>query len=136
MGKHYALSDLHGCHDFLQAIQNYITDKDCVYFLGDVADRGSQGWECIKTILKDDRFYYLCGNHEDMLRKAMIEYYDDDLDTSSIDLLFYNGGGKHDCLSRAISSYDVSVAFNLRSGIVCSLQVILEAWVASCVFTL
>lgn len=94
MGKHYALSDLHGCYDFLAAIKNYITDDDCVFFLGDAADRGSQGWDCIKSILKDDRFYYLCGNHEDMLRKAMIEYFDDDLDMPASDLLFYNGGGR------------------------------------------
>lgn len=93
MGKHYALSDLHGCYDYLSAIKNYITNDDCVFFLGDAADRGSQGWDCIKSILKDDRFYYLCGNHEDMLRKAMIEYYDDNLDMPASDLLFYNGGG-------------------------------------------
>lgn len=94
MGKHYALSDLHGCYDFYIAIKNYIGDDDTVFFLGDAADRGSQGWDCITGIRNNENFYYLCGNHEDMLRKAMIEYYDRDSERldSSLDLLMYNGG--------------------------------------------
>lgn len=94
MGKHYALSDLHGCYDYLSAIKNYINEDDFVFFLGDAADRGSQGWDCIKSIRYNPNFIYLCGNHEDMLRKAMIEYFDQDSDLTNIatDLLIYNGG--------------------------------------------
>ena len=94
MGKHYALSDLHGCYDYLSAIKNYINEDDFVFFLGDAADRGPQGWDCIKSIRYNENFKYLCGNHEDMLRKAMIEYYDKDSERldSPLDLLMYNGG--------------------------------------------
>lgn len=94
MGKHYALSDLHGCYDYLSEIKSHITREDTVFFLGDAADRGSQGWDCIKSIRYNPNFIYLCGNHEDMLRKAMIEYFDrdSDLTNASTDLLMYNGG--------------------------------------------
>jgi hypothetical protein len=94
MGKHYALSDLHGCYDFYIAIKNYIGEDDIVFFLGDAADRGPQGWDCITGIRNNENFFCLCGNHEDMLRKAMIEYYDKDSERldSPLDLLMYNGG--------------------------------------------
>lgn len=95
MGKHYALSDLHGCYDYLSAIKNYINEDDCVFFLGDAADRGDAGWDCIKSIRYNPCFYYICGNHEDMLRKATIEYYDDDISMiSALDLYFQNGGAR------------------------------------------
>ena len=49
----------------------YINPEDKVYFLGDAADRGPSGWECIKYILNDERFVYIKGNHEDLLCKAI-----------------------------------------------------------------
>lgn len=67
----YAISDLHGCLKFYDAIKNFIQPEDTVYVLGDCGDRGPQPWETIKAIYNDPQFIYIKGNHEDMLVKAM-----------------------------------------------------------------
>ena len=67
----YAWADLHGRFDLLVEGLQYIKPEDEVYFLGDAADRGPDGWECIKYILADKRFNYIKGNHEDLLLKAI-----------------------------------------------------------------
>lgn len=70
----YACTDLHGRKDLLDKILEFLQPDDKVYFLGDAADRGKDGWEMIKIILNDNRFVYLKGNHEDMLVNAAKEY--------------------------------------------------------------
>lgn len=76
MGRTYAVSDLHGRKDLLEAILNYIQPEDHIIFLGDAADRASAGWGMIKAIAKNPQFTYLKGNHEDMLYHALLEYFD------------------------------------------------------------
>lgn len=93
MGRHFALSDIHGNLELLREIQNELDEDDCVIFLGDAADRGVDGWNCLKEIYNDDRFIYLRGNHEEMLRKAIEENYCScDNRLSEYHLLRQNGG--------------------------------------------
>ena len=92
MGRVLACSDLHGRKDLLDKILAFLNEDDTVYFLGDAADRGPQGWECIKTILNDNRFIYLLGNHEDMLIDAAYGYYKFNTYNSAYSLLRSNGG--------------------------------------------
>lgn len=95
----YAWADLHGRFDILMEGLQYINPEDKVYFLGDAADRGPAGWECIKYILNDERFIYLKGNHEDLLIRAIgritPKTFDEDSFhwNSDIELWYWNGGG-------------------------------------------
>lgn len=92
----YACADLHGRYDLYEKIKNYINPEDTVYFLGDAADRGPDGWKLIKAIFKDPQFVYLKGNHEDMLVHAMLEYIKSNYEITGekfLDLA-QNGGGE------------------------------------------
>ncbi len=89
----YAITDLHGNYEIWKQIKNFLKPEDTLYVLGDCADRGAHGWEIIKDCLTNEQVVYLRGNHEDMLQKAMEEYYEDNFsfyDYTS--LLLYNGG--------------------------------------------
>jgi calcineurin-like phosphoesterase family protein len=91
----YACSDLHGQRALFDEIKKMLNPEDTVYFLGDAADRGDDGWEMIKEIYKDSRFIYLKGNHEDMLVNAAKDYYYKDITCGyNFNLLCYNGGLK------------------------------------------
>ena len=64
MGKVYALSDIHGFYSIYEQVKEFLEPDDHVLFLGDAADRGPQGWKCIKAILDDPQFTYIIGNHD------------------------------------------------------------------------
>ena len=95
----FAWADLHGRLDIFKKGLKHLNPEDKIYFLGDAADRGPDGWEIIKMILNDDRFVYIKGNHEDLLVKAIKslgikEAFDPDAINwnKNMDLWFYNGG--------------------------------------------
>ena len=94
----YAWADLHGRFDLLMEGLQYINPEDKVYFLGDAADRGPDGWECIKYILNDERFIYIKGNHEKFLINVFGHATPDDFEIDAffwdnkLDLWFWNGG--------------------------------------------
>lgn len=89
----YACSDIHGNIALFNKILEFLKPDDTVYFLGDAADRGKDGWGIIKNIYNDSRFVYLKGNHEDMLVKAMREFVEEEGHSrSALNLLKYNGG--------------------------------------------
>ena len=67
----YASADWHGCYWIWEKIKEILKPDDTLYFLGDAADRGSDGWQIIKELLNDSRIIYLKGNHEDLLIKAI-----------------------------------------------------------------
>ena len=50
MGKHYAISDIHGMYNIYEQVCSMLQSKDVVYFLGDAGDRGYAGFKCIKAI--------------------------------------------------------------------------------------
>ena len=88
----YALSDLHGNKELFKKVKSFLNEKDTVFFLGDAADRGPDGWELIKTIYEDSQFIYAKGNHEDMLVNSIKEFCEMNSKSGDCDLLFYNGG--------------------------------------------
>lgn len=92
----YALSDLHGYYNLYQQVKEFLKPDDKVYFLGDAADRGPDGWKLIKAIYSDPQFEYLMGNHEHMLIHAMREYVYGEVSNSYPDggmiICAYNGG--------------------------------------------
>ena len=67
----YCASDWHGCYWVWEKVKEILEPTDTLYFLGDAADRGSNGWQIIKELLIDPRVIYLKGNHEDLLVKGM-----------------------------------------------------------------
>lgn len=83
----YVCSDLHGCYDLYQVINNMIKPDDTVIFIGDAGDRGPEPWKTIEAIYENPQWTYLKGNHEDMLVKAL-------RNPNNYDLLEYNGGAE------------------------------------------
>lgn len=94
MGNTYAWSDIHGNKKLFDKVMNYLKPDDKVYFLGDAVDRGEGGWSILCSLLRDKRFTYLKGNHEDMMFKAY-KTLDKELNyrnSHELALWFYNGG--------------------------------------------
>ena len=93
MGKVYAASDLHGVYPIFEQIKNFLQSDDKCYVLGDCADRASEGWRIIKEVIKDERFIYIRGNHEQMLIDAANQYNRyGDYYSDEYHLLVSNGG--------------------------------------------
>ncbi len=67
----FACADLHGCKWAWDAIKDFLKPEDKLYFLGDAADRGPDGWVIMKELLADPRVTYIKGNHEDLMIKAV-----------------------------------------------------------------
>lgn len=77
MKQVFACSDLHGSLKFFNIIKSKMTYGDVLYVIGDVADRGKNGYAMMKEILSHPETYvYLKGNHEDLFVKAAREIND------------------------------------------------------------
>lgn len=77
MKQVFACSDLHGSLKFFNIIKSKMTYGDVLYVIGDVADRGKNGYAMMKEILSQPETYiYLKGNHEDLFVKAAREVRD------------------------------------------------------------
>ena len=68
LGKHYAISDIHGMYgSYVEAIKR-LNCNDTLYILGDVIDRGHGGFDIIQDIMKrqekNPKIILLLGNHE------------------------------------------------------------------------
>ena len=63
----YAVSDIHGQYQQWQQLKEYLKEEDICYIIGDVIDRGKDGWKILKEVFNDKRFIFLKGNHEEML---------------------------------------------------------------------
>lgn len=95
----YAISDLHGCYNIYEQVNNIIKPDDTVICLGDCGDRGPHSWKTIKAVYKNPQWIYLKGNHEDMLVKAIKEHLynmSDECDRirSRAQRLLYSNGGQ------------------------------------------
>ena len=89
----YAVSDLHGNYKIWAEIRAWLKPQDTLYILGDCADRGLDGWKIIKEALEMPNVVYIKGNHEELLRKAMLEYYSECPEAyPHYTLLIHNGG--------------------------------------------
>lgn len=88
MSKVYACSDLHGTKEAWEKIKNILKPEDTLYFLGDAIDRNPYGIEIAQEILNRPNTYYLLGNHEDMMKNAIVS-------KSNYDLrVWYKNGGR------------------------------------------
>lgn len=61
-------------------------------FLGDAADRGTDGFRIIYEMKNMPNLTYLRGNHEELLIEAAREYMRDEVVGEHVYLLFCNGG--------------------------------------------
>lgn len=89
----YATADLHGRLDLFRQMQSYLKEDDTLYIIGDVIDRGPDGWELFKEVMKDSRCKLLKGNHEDMCFKAMNDAKYGNYQENILDW-FVNGGSE------------------------------------------
>ena len=72
---HYVFTDIHGDLKSWQTLLNspYSAKENTLIFLGDACDRGENGYEIMKQMLKTPNLIYLKGNHEDMFVEAARE---------------------------------------------------------------
>ena len=92
MGKVYACSDLHGMYKLWKQIENYLQEDDRLIFLGDAADRGTDGLQIMVELLANPRVTYLKGNHEDMMVIVCSEYLEGI--NHNVPLWLQNGGNQ------------------------------------------
>ena len=85
----YVISDIHGHFDEFKEILKIIdfSDKDTLYILGDIIDRGGQSVELIEFVKKHKNIVTLLGNHEYMMYQFMNKH-----DYNSQNIWFANGG--------------------------------------------
>lgn len=70
-GKHYAISDLHGRYDLYEETIKRLSNKDTLFIIGDVIDRGVDGIRILEDIMRRQKnpmngpkIVFLIGNHE------------------------------------------------------------------------
>lgn len=69
----YAISDLHGCYDRYRQLLEEIrfSPDDTLYVLGDVIDRGPEGFRIMRDMAGRPNVLAQLGNHEAMAMDAM-----------------------------------------------------------------
>ena len=70
----YAMSDLHGCYDkYVKMLEKIkFNDKDTLYILGDIVDRGPDGIKILQDVINNRiNVFVLCGNHENMASRVL-----------------------------------------------------------------
>ena len=100
----YAVSDIHGCYDkYRELLQKiHFGPGDTLYVLGDVIDRGPDGFKILLDMAQRPNVVNLLGNHEAMAIDALsgmlcavrpdgeMDLREDDAE--AVELWFYNGG--------------------------------------------
>lgn len=90
----YAVSDLHGCYDMWKNIEEFLRPEDELYVLGDVIDRGGDGFLIYEEMLHHDNIHFLKGNHEWLAELALPHLMRGDINHKDVQFWFYpeNGG--------------------------------------------
>lgn len=100
----YAVSDIHGCYDKYIDLLHKINfgPNDTLYVLGDVIDRGPDGFKPLLDMAQRPNVISLLGNHKAMainVLPRMLRAVQPDgsvnlteEDTEAVELWFYNGG--------------------------------------------
>ena len=100
----YAVSDIHGCYDKYIDLLHKINfgPNDTLYVLGDMIDRGPDGFKTLLDMAQRPNVISLLGNHEAMainVLPRMLRAVQPDgsvnlteEDTEAVELWFYNGG--------------------------------------------
>jgi serine/threonine protein phosphatase 1 len=82
VGRDFVVGDIHGCYSELMeklAEFNFDTNKDRLFAVGDLIDRGTEN-EKVLSLLREDWFFSVYGNHEDMFLGRF--YYQDQYDAA------------------------------------------------------
>ena len=99
----YAVSDIHGCYDKYRKLLKKINfgPDDTLYVLGDVIDRGPDGFKILLDMARRTNVINLMGNHEAMAVQALSHILcavqqggaalSEDA-AEDVELWFYNGG--------------------------------------------
>lgn len=72
-GRDFVVGDLHGCiaeFDRLLRRIKFDFQKDRMFSVGDLVDRGPESMECLR-LLREPWFFAVKGNHEDMMLEAI-----------------------------------------------------------------
>ena len=67
------MSDLHGCYEEYIKILNLIkfNDKDTLYILGDICDRGPSPMKVLLHMMEHDNIIPIYGNHDVVALNAL-----------------------------------------------------------------
>ena len=104
-GRDFVVGDIHGCYDELMTELRKVEfdkEKDRLFSVGDLVDRGPKSLECIKLIL-EPWFFAVKGNHE-------ILWYFSNADKNDIQMqyIFLQNGGElvpdHELTSELINA--------------------------------
>lgn len=99
----YTVSDIHGCYDkYMKLLKKIaLSADDTLYVLGDVIDRGPDGFKIMLDMAQRPNVVGLMGNHEAMAIQALpsirnaVQRDNDTVsprEVEAIDLWFHNGG--------------------------------------------
>jgi serine/threonine protein phosphatase 1 len=94
LGRDFIIGDLHGCYDLLMEKMDLVSfnkDKDRLFSVGDVFDRGRKSFLCL-SLFNEDWFYPVIGNHEELMRDSL-SHPDDAVQDANIQCWLSNGGG-------------------------------------------
>lgn len=94
----YAMSDIHGYYGKFTSMLKQInfSNKDELYIVGDVIDRGPAGIKILKEVMETPNIHMLMGNHEHM----MLAFFDqtteyvNPYDESYMRQLWFQNGGE------------------------------------------
>ena len=102
----YTVSDIHGCYDKYKELLKKICfgPDDTLYVLGDVIDRGPNGFTTLLDMAQRPNVVNLMGNHEAMALDALSRILNADEknretpltkdDDEAVELWFFNGGDR------------------------------------------
>lgn len=89
MGKIYVCSDIHAHADVLHEALSRLDADDRLYMIGDAVDKGTDGMEALKMLMRDPRCEMLIGNHDlMMLQNYACEEHRDELPGRLVDDVF------------------------------------------------
>ena len=82
MGRVFASSDWHGTGYLADKVFKFLKPDDTLYFLGDATDRNPDGIKIFQTLMTRPNTFYIMGNHDDFLIKAIeqINYDEDEIE--------------------------------------------------------
>lgn len=89
----YVFTDIHGCGEVWDQVKAFIGNTPSI-FLGDAADRGTDGFRIINEMAEMPNLVYLMGNHEKLFINAAREYKQNGMDIQWDMPLWFGNGGK------------------------------------------
>lgn len=90
----YAFSDLHGNMEVWKKIKARVQPDDELYCLGDIIDRGENGYDICLDMMRRPNMHFIKGNHEMMAIQALPWLIKNEPHMREVDNWFWNGGGK------------------------------------------